>query len=128
MDELDRAEASFFLAPRAEQEERLGRGYVKGMDAPAPSVVGLNGVQASQAIMEFMVWVAGTRPPAAHTRYDALGLARSAAGQYGAPIVSAQNPDCEVHALAGRGDEAGFARFARSLVGANSSGHGSHQQ
>jgi molybdopterin/thiamine biosynthesis adenylyltransferase len=41
------------------------------LDEIGPSVVSLNGVVASLAVTEFMVWVTGLRQPAAHLVYDA---------------------------------------------------------
>ena len=52
-----------------------------------PSVVGLNGVVASLAVMEWMAWVTGLRPPAALLEYR---------GQQGAVFGSSDKPraDC----------------------------------
>jgi len=69
---LDLQEVSENLASKEEYENRKRLGYVRGANIPDASVVSLNGVIASLAVIEFMMLVTGLRDPRSLTMYDML--------------------------------------------------------
>ena len=114
MDEIDRVEARYFLSTPEQQAEQRRRGYVTGMDVPAPSVVSLNGAIASMALNEFAIYVSGSRPVSPLMELDLLGNGRSLAAQWTVPRRVARNPGCVTCAQAGMGDASGLIRYALS--------------
>lgn len=111
MGEIDPDEAAYFLATRAEQDEQHERGYVTGMDAPAPAVVSLNGMIAATAVNEFSAIVSGARPANYYTDYDLLGVGRAIKSQWLSPIQFKRDPACVQCITAGSGDRAHLERF-----------------
>src|SRR5207245_5284057 len=92
MGEIDPEEASYFLVPEAERAERRRRGYVKGMDVPAPSVVSLNAAIAAAAVNELAVWVSGAREVSPFVEVDLLGKGRKVASQWMTPRQVERDP------------------------------------
>ncbi len=115
--QIDPTEARYFLSTPEEQVDQYRRGYVTGMDAPAPSVVSLNGAIASMAINELAVYVSGLRPVSPLTEYDLLGIGRTAKSQWLTPTRVVRDPGCVQCALAGLGDDTHIARYARPAPG-----------
>jgi hypothetical protein len=112
MDEIDRIEARYFLSTPEQQAEQRRRGYVTGLDVPAPSVVSLNGTLASLAINELAFYISGARPVNPLTELDLLGLGRALPAQWVVPQRVERNPGCVTCTHAGRGDTAGVSRYA----------------
>jgi hypothetical protein len=56
MGEVDADEARYFLSSEAERAVQVARGYVRGLDVKAPSVVSLNATTAGLAVTEFAVF------------------------------------------------------------------------
>ncbi len=61
---IDPARVRAELLSAAERAVEVGRGYLRGFDTPAPSVVALNGVVASLAVMEVVNELVGLFPHA----------------------------------------------------------------
>jgi molybdopterin/thiamine biosynthesis adenylyltransferase len=112
MGEIDVDEARFFLSSPEEQALQVARGYVKGMQVRAPSVVSLNAVVAGIAANEFALYIAGLRPINIFTELDVFGVARSVKSQWVTPLQAAANPGCLHCSLAGRGAAVSIERFA----------------
>jgi hypothetical protein len=110
--EIDWAEASYFLAPLEEQEERRRRGYVVGMDVPAPAVVSLNGAASAAAATEFAVLASGVRPVNVFTELDLLGTSRPTPAQWMTPMAIPRDATCVLCAQADRGADGGVDRYA----------------
>ena len=104
--EIDLAAAAGELESPEEREFRQRRGYVGGVDVPAPAVISLNGAVASMAVTEFLALVAGFRAPGHYTYYDMLDRRAS-------PRLVRPAPGCVACALEGAGDEAGLERYGR---------------
>jgi len=84
------------------QEEFRRRGYIKGENIAAPSVISLNGTLASIAVTEFLKLVSGLAEPAPYLFIDALN------GMAFPPRGVERNPECGVcgqDAALGVGDE-----------------------
>ncbi|MBE3063681.1 MAG: ThiF family adenylyltransferase [Spirochaetes bacterium] len=113
LDEIDITEAGFFLSDAKARAFQVQRGYVKGMDVPAPSVVSLNAAVTAAAVNEFAIMVSGIRPANVYTELDLLGTAYEAKGQRAGPRRVRMSPGCVVCASAGIGDRAGIERYAR---------------
>jgi molybdopterin/thiamine biosynthesis adenylyltransferase len=112
MDEIDRIEARYFLSTPEQQAEQRRRGYVTGMDVPAPSVVSLNGTLASLAINELALYVSGARPVNPLTELDLLGIGRPLPAQWVVPQRVERNPGCVTCSQGGVGDAASLGRYA----------------
>jgi molybdopterin/thiamine biosynthesis adenylyltransferase len=111
--EIDRNEAAYFLASAEEQKVARARGYVTGMDAPAPAVISLNAAIVAAAVSEFAIWVSGVRAPQSLTELDLLGRGRAMPGQWLAPRRGTRvDPRCVQCALRGRADRVGIDRYA----------------
>lgn len=115
MKQIDVEEARFFLSDVEEQERQVARGYVRGMEVKAPSVVSLNATIAAVATNEFAVYVSGIRPVNVHTDLDILGVGRPLKTQWITPIRATIDPTCVQCTLAGIGDSACIERYSRSL-------------
>jgi molybdopterin/thiamine biosynthesis adenylyltransferase len=113
--ELDKQEAQFFLSTRKEQAFQIARGYVRGMDVPAPSVVSLNAAVASLAVNEFATFFSGLRPVSFFTDLDLLGSGRPIKSQWLTPRRVTADPGCVVCPLAGLGDRADVDRYGRRM-------------
>lgn len=115
--ELDLAEARTALASSAERERARARGYISGLDVPAPSVVSLNAAAAAAVVNELSVWISGLREPVLYQDIDLLGSGRAVGGQWQTPRLRAGRTEGCVHcALAGSGDAAGSDRYANATV------------
>jgi molybdopterin/thiamine biosynthesis adenylyltransferase len=112
MDEIDRIEARYFLSTPEQQAEQRRRGYITGMDIPAPSVVSVNGLITSTALNELAIYLSGARPLNAHTTIDLLGGGQTIPAQWTTPLRVEANPGCFTCTLAGRGDDASVERYA----------------
>jgi molybdopterin/thiamine biosynthesis adenylyltransferase len=112
--EIDIAEAGFCLSDAKARTFQVQRGYVKGMDVPAPSVVSLNAAVTAAAVNEFAIMVSGFRPANVFTELDLLGTAYEVKGQRAGPRRVRAAPGCVVCASAGIGDRAGIERYARA--------------
>lgn len=113
MGEIDRAEAAFMLGTPEQQAFQRERGYVHGMDVPAPAVVSLNATLAATAATEFAVYVSGLRPVQHYTELDVLGTGRSLPSQWLTPRRVVPLPGCVHCALAGSGDTSNLERYLR---------------
>jgi hypothetical protein len=111
MKEIDRSEASFFLSTQGDQRFQLERGYVRGLDVPAPSVVSLNAAAAAMAVNEFAIFFSGLRPTNHLSELDLLGVGRATKGQWTSPRREKADPRCVLCALAGLGDHACIDRY-----------------
>lgn len=111
MDEIDSEEARFFLSSPDEQVSQVARGYVRGMDVKAPSVVSLNGLIAAAATNEFAIYVSGLRPVNLYTELDILGVGRQIKGQWLSPRRVHSKPGCVQCAAAGTGDATSIERY-----------------
>jgi hypothetical protein len=112
MDEIDRIEARYFLSTPEQQAEQRRRGYVTGMDIPAPSVVSLNGTVASLALNELALYLSGARLVNPLTELDLLGVARPLAAQWAVPQRVTRHPGCVTCTRAWLGDASGLSRYA----------------
>ncbi len=75
MDQLDRAAVRRDLSSpdRREEEDKMYGVSRDALGETGPSVVSLNGIIASLAVTEFMVWKTGVlRLPKRHLRYDGV--------------------------------------------------------
>jgi molybdopterin-synthase adenylyltransferase len=115
MDEIDRVEARYHLASRAEQQYARDNGYITGVDIPAPSVVSLNGTIASIAVNEFALYLTGARPISPLTELDLLGTGRRPA-QWLTPRAVERDPQCLTCTLASQGDAIAIERYARATA------------
>ena len=104
MDLLDQVSLrrSAMSGEELEVERRIYGVRADDLGASGPSVVGLNGVVASLAVMEWMVWATGLRLPNALLEYR---------GQAGGVFVSRDDPQpgcyyCSLWKAVGNGDAA----------------------
>jgi molybdopterin/thiamine biosynthesis adenylyltransferase len=109
MTEIDRAEANYFLASPEKRQQDQELGYVGGWDLKAPSVISFNGVLASAAVSEFLLFTTGLRATAPLTYYYVR--TREADSQRMVPRIVKKNPECYSCSLAGLGRTAGFERY-----------------
>lgn len=107
MYEIDQGEASFFLASHSEQQERINRGYITGVDLPDPSVVSLNATVSTIAVNEFACFVSGIRPINLYTEYDLLKQEIYQIGQK-------SRDGCITCSCSGCGDRIDLGRFILS--------------
>lgn len=112
MREIDREEARYFLKPPEKREEDREAEYIDEMwEIPNPSVVSLNGMIASEAVTEVLMYTAGgdsVSPLIYHyVREPASDSQRLAHRQV------EQNPDCYTCSLEGTGDRADLERYTR---------------
>src|SRR6266566_2749818 len=110
MTEIDRAEANYFLSSPEKQAQDRKLGYVTGWDVRAPSVVSFNGVVASAAVSEFLLYVTALRPPAPLVYYYVRSP--DAASQRMVQRKVGKIPQCYSCSLAGLGDALGFDRYS----------------
>lgn len=115
MQQIDLDEARYFLSTPDEQIFQRERGYIQGIDVPAPAVVSLNGLITSGAINEFLVYISGIRRVSPLTMYDMLGVGR-APSQWMTPIELTHLQGCVHCGLAGVGDAANIGRYAQTEV------------
>ena len=112
--EIDVDEARFFLIDAKERAWMIERGYVRGMDVSAPSVVSLNAAIAAAAVNEFAIAVSSLRPLNVFTDFDVLGTAYEAKGQRLAARRVFAEPNCVACITSGLGDRAAVERYARA--------------
>jgi molybdopterin/thiamine biosynthesis adenylyltransferase len=112
MGEIDPKEAQFFLSTSDEQALQIKRGYVRGLNLKAPSVVSLNAAIAAAAINELAVFTSGLRPIALYTELDLLGNGRQTKGQWMTPKHVKHLDGCVQCAIRGNGDASGISRYA----------------
>ena len=110
MTEIDRAEANYFLSSPEKRVQDRKLGYIAGWDVKAPSVVSFNGVVASAAVSEFLLYVTSLRPTALLVYYyvrssdaDSQRMVQRKVGKI---------PQCYSCSLAGLGDGLGFERYS----------------
>lgn len=114
MKQIDAEEARFFLSDVAEQARQIARGYIRGMNVKAPSVVSLNATIAAVATNEFAVYVSGLRPVNVHSDIDILGVGRPFKAQWVTPIRAGADPACVQCTLAGVGDGGCIERYSHA--------------
>lgn len=117
MGEIDPEEARFFLGSAEERAVQIARGYVRGMDVKAPSVVSLNATLAAIAVNELAIFVSGVRPVHLYTEFDLLGVGRPVKSQWVTPGRVDKRPGCIECTLAGAGDVARIERYVRAADG-----------
>lgn len=112
MDEIDRDEARYFLKPPAEREEDREAGYIdEAWAVPDPAVVSLNGLIASSAMTELLLYTTGESlapPPTYHYVREP-----GSETQRLAPRRVERDPDCFTCSLDGMGDQADMERYVR---------------
>lgn len=113
MGEIDAEEASYFLMSEEDRRDTLARGYVTGMDIPAPAVVSLNAAVAATGVNEFCIFLTGTRDVNIFSEIDLLGVDRPITGQWLTPRRIQQDYSCVPCTLAGYGDRSDIYRYAR---------------
>jgi len=111
MGQIDAAEARFFLSSAEEQATQRARGYVRGMDVPAPAVISLNATIAAAATNEFAIFISGLRPVNIYTDLDLLGTGRTVKGQWMTPTGVRALGNCVQCSIAGAGDSASIERY-----------------
>lgn len=116
MEEINREESAFFLSTPEEQVLKIARGYVRGMDIKAPSVVSLNAAVAAAALNEFAVFVSGLRDVNPFTELDLLGVGRSVKSQWLTPKQVKNKSGCVQCAIAGTGDQVCIYRYALAVT------------
>ncbi len=114
MGEIDPEEARFFLGSAEERAVQIARGYVRGMDVKAPSVVSLNAPLAAIAVNELAIFVSGVRPVHLYTEFDLLGVGRPVKSQWVTSGRVDKRPGCIECTLAGAGDVARIERYVRA--------------
>lgn len=115
MNQIDVKEADFFLSSPEEQTQNLDRGYVTGVDVPAPAVVSINAQLAATSVNELAVLISGVRPLAHFLEYDLLGHSRKKKSQWLSPVAYKKDKACIECTLAGLGDNASIeSRFGLS--------------
>jgi len=121
MGEINLNEARYFLASSEERAAARRMGYVRGMDAPAPSVASVTATVAGLAATETAVWCTGVRPVNPFTELDLIGTGRALRAQWVTPRRVTRNADCVSCTLSGVGD---YASFDRYIVGRDANGKG----
>lgn len=111
--ELDLEEVRHWLKPPGERIFAEERGYVRGLNVRAPSVISINGVMAAIAVNEFAVLVSGVRQINHVTDFDLLGRAREFSGQWVTPRRVGLVPECPECNIKGTCGEADIDRFWR---------------
>ena len=104
---IDLEEAANDLMPPEERERKRRQGYIHGANVPDPSVVSLNGVVASLAVVEFQMLVTGLRPARTCTLYDMMEVKGPSTVTYAVKT----NPECLHHSYAGIGDRIKLERY-----------------
>jgi molybdopterin/thiamine biosynthesis adenylyltransferase len=112
MDEIDRIEARYFLSTPDRQAEQRYRGYITGMDIPAPSVVSVNAAIAAIALNELAIYLTGARPINPLTLIDLLGTGQAIPAQWSTPVRVESQQRCFTCTLASRGESANLERYA----------------
>jgi molybdopterin/thiamine biosynthesis adenylyltransferase len=112
MELIDPEEAAYILSSPEQQRIAQERGYVTGLDTPAPAVVSLNTTLASLAVSELAVYLSGLRVVNPLTVLDLLGVGRTA-GQWVVPERVDRTEGCVHCAQAHAGDRADVARYGR---------------
>lgn len=115
MYEIDDKEAAYFLSSPEKQSEQLDRGYITGVDVPAPSVVSLNALISAVAVNEFAVFVSGIRNINVFSEYDLLGniSSRSIPAQWLSPTLQKRRDGCVTCSYSGKGDSVHLQRFLK---------------
>jgi molybdopterin/thiamine biosynthesis adenylyltransferase len=111
MNQIDAEEAKYWLATEDQRKFMRERGYVRGLQVAAPSVVGLNAALAACAVNEFSVYFSGLRSVQALSELDLLGTGRPTKAQWLTPIRAAQTGGCPACEVAGAGDAAKLERY-----------------
>lgn len=115
--QIDSAEASYFLASPRERAVARDRGYVDGLDFPAPAVVSVNAAIVAAALNEFALWFCAVRAPQPLTELDLVGRDRPITGQWLGPRRDTwSDPRCVHCALRGHADRANLERYARNVA------------
>jgi hypothetical protein len=115
MDQIDADEARYWLSIDEEREIMRRRGYVKGMDVRAPSVVASNAALAASAASELAVYVSGIRPVQPWSEVDLLGVGRSVKAQWMTPVRVSKKSGCPACENAQQGNAARIeTRYTRS--------------
>lgn len=112
MEEIDHKEAQFFLSSADEQALQIQRGYVRGLNLKAPSVVSLNAAIAAAATNELAILTSGLRAINRYTELDLFGNGRQTKGQWITPKHIKKLNGCVQCALTGSGDDADILRYA----------------
>jgi hypothetical protein len=101
---IDSEEATKEFSPPEVRATQERAGYIRRSAEPAPSVMPLNGLVASQAVFEVLVWATGIRPPHPQRIFDAM------AGTVDC-VTFAANPKCNsCGECLGKGDIANLAQ------------------
>ncbi|MBI1942282.1 MAG: hypothetical protein HYS35_01350 [Betaproteobacteria bacterium] len=111
MNQIDPEEARYWLATEEQKQFMRARGYVRGLQVAAPSVVGLNAALAACAVNEFSVYISGLRPVQALCELDLLGAGRATKAQWLTPIRVIHKAGCPACEVAGGGDAANVGRY-----------------
>jgi molybdopterin/thiamine biosynthesis adenylyltransferase len=99
---MDASEAAAEFVPQAVKDRNRRDGYIQGSLEPAPSVMPLNAVLASHAVLEVLMWATGVRPIIPQILFDGMTGTTT-------KVQFERNPLCDRCAeLLGRGDFAGL--------------------
>jgi len=113
MNVIDIGEAAYHLSSSEQRAFQVERGYVSGVDVPAPAVVSLNAAVAAMAANEFAVLLSGLRPVCSFTEIDLLGTGRSVESQWATPRRVEIDSRCVPCNVKGSGDATAIERYRR---------------
>lgn len=108
LDEIDPREARYFLSSETDKVRDRTQGYVDDWEVPAPSVVSLNGVIASMAVNEFLLYITGLGNPKMNLYFYMREPSR--AWQATTRRKADRKPGCFTCSLRGRPHEVSFWR------------------
>jgi len=110
MNQIDPNEARYWLATEDQRAFMHRQGYVKGMDAPSPSVAALNAAMAATAATEFAIYATGQRTISPYSELDILGVGQKVKSQWLTPVAVKAKPGCPSCDHAGLADGAALER------------------
>lgn len=110
MNQIDKDEARYWLSTEEQRDFMHRQGYVRGMDARAPSIAALNASASAAAVNEFSILVSGLRAVHPLSELDLLGVGRVVKSQWLTPVRVAKKVGCPVCEVSGKGDTADIER------------------
>lgn len=113
MSQIDKDEARYWLSTEEQRDFMRRQGYVKGMDARAPSVAALNASASAAAVNELSIFISGLRPVHPLSDLDLLGVGRAMKGQWLTPVRVVKKAGCPACEVSGKGDLAEIGRRYR---------------
>lgn len=110
MNQIDKDEARYWLSTDEQRDFMRRQGYVKGMDARAPSVAALNAAASAAAVNELSIFISGLRPVHTLSELDLLGVGRAVKSQWLTPVRVVKKAGCPACEVSGKGDKAEIDR------------------